>query len=156
MRQRRWVELLNDYDCDIRYHRGKAKVVADALSRKEREKPLRVRALGLTIQTSLITRIRDAQREALKPRNVRFDKLRGLENEFVTKFDGTLYLIDRVWVPLYGNLRKLILDEAHKYGYSIHPGSTKMYRDLQEHYRWPNLKRDIAVYVRKCLTCSKV
>ncbi|XP_076913634.1 uncharacterized protein LOC143572327 [Bidens hawaiensis] len=156
MRQRRWVELLNDYDCEIRYHKGKANVVADVLSRKEREKPLRVRALGLTIQTSLTTRIRDAQREALKPQNVRFEKLRGLENEFVTKSDGTLYLLDRVWVPLYGNLRNLVLDEAHKSGYSIHPGSTKMYKDLQEHYWWPNLKRDIAVYVSKCLTCSKV
>ncbi|XP_076938276.1 uncharacterized protein LOC143606377 [Bidens hawaiensis] len=156
MRQRRWVELLNDYDCEIRYHKGKANVVADALSRKEREKPLRVRALGLTIQTSLTTRIRDAQREALKPQNVRFEKLRGLENEFVTKSDGTLYLLDRVWVPLYGNLRNLVLDEAHNSGYSIHPGSTKMYKDLQEHYWWPNLKRDIAVYVSKCLTCSKV
>ncbi|XP_076959369.1 uncharacterized protein LOC143635412 [Bidens hawaiensis] len=134
MRQRRWVELLNDYECEIRYHKGKANVVADALSRKEREKPLRVRALGLTIQTSLTTRIRDAHREALKPQNVMFEKLRGLENEFVRKSDGTLYLLDRVWVPLYGNLRNLVLDEAHKSGYSIHPGSTKMYKDLQEHY----------------------
>ncbi|KAD4385611.1 hypothetical protein E3N88_25780 [Mikania micrantha] len=69
MRQRRWVELLNDYDCDIRYHPGKANVVADALSRKERIKPVRVRALGMTIQTSLKTQILEAQKEALRQRN---------------------------------------------------------------------------------------
>ncbi|XP_076913608.1 uncharacterized protein LOC143572301 [Bidens hawaiensis] len=111
--------------------KGKANVVADALSRKEREKPLRVRALGLTIQTNLTTRIRDAQREALKPRYIKAEKLRGLECEFVTKSDGTSYLIDQVWVPRYGNLRKLVLDETHKSRYSIHPSSTKMYKDLK-------------------------
>ncbi|XP_076945196.1 uncharacterized protein LOC143616167 [Bidens hawaiensis] len=134
----------------------RANVVAVALSKKEREKPLRVRALGLTIQTSLTTLIRDAQREALKTRNLKYEKLRGLEAEFIEKSDGALYLIDRVWVPLFGNLRRIVLDEAHKSRYSINPGSTKMYKDLQEHYWWPNLKGDIAVYVSKYLTCSKV
>ncbi|XP_076954470.1 uncharacterized protein LOC143628912 [Bidens hawaiensis] len=79
MRQRRWIELLNDYECDIRYHPGKENVVADALSRKERERPLRVRALGLTIQTSITDKIRGAQREALKPRFIKAERLRGLE-----------------------------------------------------------------------------
>ena len=69
MRQRRWVELLNDYDCEIKYHPGKANVVADALSRKERVKTLRVRALEMTIRTNLTARIRDAQQEALKGEN---------------------------------------------------------------------------------------
>ena len=57
MRQRRWLELLSDYDCEIRYHPGKANVVADALSRKERLKPLRVRSLGMTIHSPLPSQI---------------------------------------------------------------------------------------------------
>ncbi|GJZ02444.1 putative reverse transcriptase domain-containing protein, partial [Tanacetum coccineum] len=70
MRQRRWLELLSDYDCDIRYHPGKANVVADALSRKERSKPLRVRALVMTIGLNLPKQILKAQTEALKPENL--------------------------------------------------------------------------------------
>nr|GFC21780.1 hypothetical protein [Tanacetum cinerariifolium] len=71
MRQRRWLELLIDYDCDIRYHPGKANVVADALSRKERDVPLRVRALFMTISLDLPKQILAAQIEALKPENLK-------------------------------------------------------------------------------------
>ncbi|KAK1427869.1 hypothetical protein QVD17_16567 [Tagetes erecta] len=156
MRQRRWIELLNDYDCEIRYHPGKANVVADALSRKERVKPLRVRALGLTIHTSLTTHIRLAQQEALKDENIKNESMRGMVNQLEPKPDGTLYFMNRVWVPHTGNLRELVLDEAHKSKYSIHPGADKMYKDIRELYWWPNMKANIATYVGKCLTCSKV
>ncbi|KAI3773312.1 hypothetical protein L1987_47837 [Smallanthus sonchifolius] len=156
MRQRRWVELLNDYDCDIKYHPGKANVVADALSRKERVKTLRVRALELTIHTSLTTQIRMAQQEAINEENIQNEALRGMIRQLEPKSDDTLYFMNRIWVTRFGNLRELVMDEAHKSRYSIHPGSDKMYKDLKELYWWPNMKGDIATYVSKCLTCSKV
>jgi len=156
MRQRRWVELLNDYDCEIRYHPGKANVVADALSRKERAKPRRVRALNLTIRTNLASQIHDSQIEAIKKEHEKEESLRGMDRQFEIRPNGTRYFMDRIWVPFYGNLRELVMDEAHKTRYSIHPGSDNMYHDLKEIYWWPNMKAEIATYVSKCLTCSKV
>ncbi|GJY19111.1 hypothetical protein Tco_0390602 [Tanacetum coccineum] len=70
LRQRRWIELLCDYDCEIRYHPGKSNVVADALSRKERDKPLRARPLIMTVHNDLPKQIREAQEEAMKEENV--------------------------------------------------------------------------------------
>ncbi|GJU19644.1 putative reverse transcriptase domain-containing protein [Tanacetum coccineum] len=64
--------------------------------------------------------------------------------------------LDRSWLPLFGNLRDLIMHESHKSKYSIHPGSDKMYQDLKKLYWWPNMKAIIAEYVGKCLTCSRV
>ncbi|GKF60659.1 hypothetical protein Tco_0177445, partial [Tanacetum coccineum] len=69
MRQRRWLEMLSDYDCELRYHPGKANVVADALCRKSRPKPLRVRALVLTIGLNLPVQILNAYVEARKEEN---------------------------------------------------------------------------------------
>ena len=72
MRQRRWLELLSDYDCDIRYHPGKANVVADALSRKERVKPRRVRAMSITVHRSVRDRIIEVQDRVLADKDMRF------------------------------------------------------------------------------------
>nr|GEU29074.1 reverse transcriptase domain-containing protein [Tanacetum cinerariifolium] len=125
--KRRWIELLSDYDCEIRYHPGKANVIADALSRKEREKPLRKEDLG-----------------------------RMQKQIFEIRSNGIRYHDKRIWLPLYGGLRDLIMHESHKSKYSIHPGSTKMYQDLRKLYWWPNMKVDTATYVSQCLTCAKV
>ncbi|GJZ73964.1 putative reverse transcriptase domain-containing protein, partial [Tanacetum coccineum] len=79
-----------------------------------------------------------------------------LDEMIEQRSDGTLYYLDRIWVPLKGEVRTLIMDKAHKLKYSIHLGTDKMYYDLRDRYWWPGMKKDIAEYVSKCLTCLKV
>ncbi|GJX79497.1 putative reverse transcriptase domain-containing protein [Tanacetum coccineum] len=148
IRQRHWLELLSDYDCEIRYHPGKANVAADALSRKERINPLRTKAH--------------------KPKNIKNEDVGGMliENsndleklrteKLEPHADGTLCLNGRSWLPCYGDLRIVIMHEYYKSKYSIHPGSDKMYQDMKKLYWWPNMKVDIATYVSKCLTYTKL
>nr|GEX48571.1 putative reverse transcriptase domain-containing protein [Tanacetum cinerariifolium] len=156
MRQRRWLELLSGYDCEIRYHPGKTNTVADGLSRKERIKPLRVRALVMTIGLNLPKRILDAQAEVRKEENYGTEDLYGMIKKLELRADGTLCLRNMSWIPYYGDLRDLIMYESHKSKYSIHYGSDKMYQDLKKLYWWPSMKAEIATYVSKCLTCAKV
>ncbi|GKC80652.1 putative reverse transcriptase domain-containing protein, partial [Tanacetum coccineum] len=82
--------------------------------------------------------------------------LRGLEIHFEQRDDGEIYFFDRIWIPSIRDVRKLIMDEAHTSRYSVHPGADKMYYDLKDLYWWPGMKRDIAEYVSRCLTCSKI
>ncbi|GJZ55403.1 putative reverse transcriptase domain-containing protein [Tanacetum coccineum] len=110
-----WIELFSDYDCKIRYHPGKANVVADPLSMKEWMKSRRARAMSIKIHSSIKSRILEAQSEASK---------------------------------VYGNLRTLIMTEAHATRYSIHLGADKMYYDLRGLYGWPGMKKDISMYVK--------
>ncbi|GJZ23281.1 putative reverse transcriptase domain-containing protein [Tanacetum coccineum] len=104
MQQHRWIEYFSDYDCKIRYHPRKTNVVVDALSRKERVWPKRVRAMDMILQSSIKDRILAAQKEAA----------------------------DEFTVPLKGEVRTLIIDEAHKSKYSVHLGADKMYYDLRD------------------------
>nr|GFA15858.1 reverse transcriptase domain-containing protein [Tanacetum cinerariifolium] len=156
MRQRRWLEPLSDYDCEICYHSGKVNVVADALSRKEWNKPLRVQALVLTISLNLHVQILNSQVEAIKEENFGTKDLCGMIKKLEQRTDGTICLNGRSWIPCRGNLRELIMHESHYSKYSIHPRSDKMYQDLKKLYWWPNMKAEIATYVIKCLTCAKV
>ncbi|GJV76053.1 putative reverse transcriptase domain-containing protein [Tanacetum coccineum] len=133
MRQRRWLELLSDYDCDIRYHQGKTNIVADALSHQT----LKLENLEKEDVGDMIKK--DIPKEKLEPRA-----------------DGTLCLNGRSWLPCYGDLRSVVMHESHKSKYSIHPGSEKMYQDMKKLYSWPNMKADIATYVSKFLTCTKI
>nr|GFB27070.1 putative reverse transcriptase domain-containing protein [Tanacetum cinerariifolium] len=107
---------LCDYDYEIRYHPGKVRV--NALSRKEGVKPKRVRAMNMTLQSSIKDRILSAQKEAM---DESAGLQKGLDEMIEHRSDGTLYYLDQIWLPPKGDMRTLIIDEAYKSKYSIHP-----------------------------------
>ncbi|KAL0448767.1 UNVERIFIED_CONTAM: Transposon Ty3-I Gag-Pol polyprotein [Sesamum latifolium] len=143
LRQRRWIELLKDYDCTIDYHPGKANIVADALSRKTVDQLAGMICYNVEYLT------------ALRAMDVHFS------------VDGDLLLAT---IQVKPSLKDKIKDaqdkdpraenggyaRAHYAPYAMHPGSTKMYRDLRPYYWWPTMKKDVAEFVAKCLTCQQV
>nr|GEV62595.1 putative reverse transcriptase domain-containing protein [Tanacetum cinerariifolium] len=153
---RLWRHYLYGSKCVV-FTNHKTNVVADALIRKERDKPLRVRDLMMTIHNDLPKQIREVQEEAMKGENVKAENLgRLIKPIFEFCPDGTRCFENRVRLTRFGILRDLVMHESHKSKYSIHPGPDKMYQDLKPLYWWSNLKANISTYVSKCLTCAKV
>ncbi|KAA0042134.1 DNA/RNA polymerases superfamily protein [Cucumis melo var. makuwa] len=181
LRQRRWLELIKDYDCTIEYHPGKANVVADALSRKSRLPKsalcgIRVALLNelrgskavvttedsgsllaqFQVRSSLVIEIVRRQSEDSNLQK-KFEKSKkGLEVEFELRTDGAIVKQGRLCVPNISELKNAILEEAHSSAYAMHPGSTKMYRTLKKTYWWSGMKQEITEYVDRCLICQQV
>ncbi|GKF31222.1 putative reverse transcriptase domain-containing protein, partial [Tanacetum coccineum] len=107
-------------------------------------------------QSSIKDKILAAQNEAYEAVNAPAEMMRGLDDQMKRKSDKALYYLDQIWVPLTGEVRTLIMNEAHKSRYSVHPGADKMYYDLKDMYWWSRMKKYIALYASKCLTCSKI
>ncbi|GKE29076.1 putative reverse transcriptase domain-containing protein [Tanacetum coccineum] len=110
----------------------------------------------MTIGLDLPSRIIEAQKEAIKIKNIKPKDIGGMLKKLEARVNGTLCLENRSWLPCYGDTRSLIMHESYKSKYSIHPGSNKMHHDMIMLYWWPNMKTDIATYVSKCLTYAKV
>ncbi|WVZ73566.1 LOW QUALITY PROTEIN: hypothetical protein U9M48_021855, partial [Paspalum notatum var. saurae] len=166
MRQRRWLELIKDYDLEIHYHPGKANVVADALSRKSYvnmavafQMPLELCAefeslnLGFVHYTTVATFEAEPtlEQEIRKPQKTD-EKIQEIR-ELIKVGKAPHFCEDEQDVD---SIKKLILSEAHDTAYSIHPGSTKMYHDLKERFWWYGMKRAVAEYVAVCDTCQRV
>jgi hypothetical protein len=173
--QRRWLELIKDYDLGINYHPTKANVVADTLSRRSHVSQLVVdsmqfelceefdklnlriivntEAMETEVGSSLLQeiqrgRLKDEKIQEIK-HNIKEEKSLGFSEDD----EGALWYKGRICVPNIKELKDKILREAHESAYSIHPRGNKMYHDLNATYWWYGMKRDVVEYVALCDTC---
>nr|AAL78107.1 Putative polyprotein [Oryza sativa]AAM47295.1 Putative polyprotein [Oryza sativa Japonica Group]AAP52470.1 retrotransposon protein, putative, Ty3-gypsy subclass [Oryza sativa Japonica Group] len=178
LRQRRWLELIKDYDMSIHYHPGKANVVADALSRKSYCTALCTEGMceelrqefehlnigivehgfvaALEARPTLVDQVRAAQVNDPEIAELKKNMRVGKARDFLEDEHGTIWMGERLCVPDDKELKDLILTEAHQTQYSIHPGSTKMYQDLKEKFWWVSMRREIAEFVALCDVCQRV
>ncbi|KAL4022826.1 hypothetical protein IC575_016572 [Cucumis melo] len=158
MRQRRWLELVKDYDCEILYHPGKANVVADALSRKIAVSVREVTSqlAQLSVQPTLRQKIIVAQlNDPYLVEKRRLVETEQGENIFISSDDGLMFE-GRLCVSEDSAVKTELLTEAHSSPFTMHPGSTKMYQGLRSVYWWRNMKREVADFVSRCLVCQHV
>jgi hypothetical protein len=169
--------LIKDYDLRINYHLGKANVVSDALSHKkycnatfarrmqqELRREVEYLNLGMVneakvtmeVELTLEVEIRESQLEDAKLKEIQQLIQDNKTSDFSEDSQGTLWLGKRICVPNLKPIKELILREAHDSAYSIHPGSTKIYKDLKTRYWWYDMKQDVAEYVALCDACQRV
>jgi hypothetical protein len=178
LRQRRWLELIKDYDLRINYHPGKANVVVDALSRMSHVSQLVVdsilfelceefdkfnlriiantEAMEMEVGSSLLQEIRRGQLEDEKIQEIKRNIMKEKSPGFSEDNEGVLWYKGRICVPNVKELKDKILCEAHESAYYIHLEGNKMYHDLKATYWWYGMKRDVAEYVSLCNTCQRV
>jgi hypothetical protein len=178
LRQRRWLELMKDYDLGINYHSGKANVIVDALSRRSHVNMLATRELlpefyeefeklnlewvsntkviAMEVDSMLEQEIQKGQLQDAKIQEIKGQIKEEKAPGFSIDEQGMLWYKKRLCIPEMKEIRELILREAHDSAYSIHLGSTKMYHDLKSRYWWYGMKRVIAKYVALCDNCQRV
>jgi hypothetical protein len=178
LRQRRWLELIKDYDLGINYHPGKANVITDALSRRshvnmwatsellpkfceEFEKldlgwVSNTKTITMEVDSTLEQDIQKSQLEDAKIQEIKEQIKEDKAPKFCVDEQGTLWYKKRLCVSEVKEIRELILREAHDSAYSSHPGSTKMYHDLKSRYWWYGMKKAVAEYVALCDNCQRV
>jgi hypothetical protein len=173
LRQRRWLDLIKDYDLGINYHPGKANVVANALSQRSHANHLIVKSIPselcdefaklqlvtntevieMEVGSSLLQEIRKGQLEDEKIQEIKHNINEEKSPGFLKDDEGVLWYKGMIYVSNVKELKDKILHEAHKSAYSIHPGGNKMYHDLKATYWWYGMKRDVVEYVALCDTC---